>query len=191
MIRVNLFYSPEERRYREGERELRFVGIGLVGFFALLALTHTFLSSRVAKLRLEISEIQQKVVELQETSRQVEAFKRKKSALEGKLKLIQELERNRLTAVKVLDALALSVPLHPSEDIPQKLWLTSYREVEGAVDMTGKALGPEVVAEFLKNLENSDYFHEVSLVSTQWVEEQGVQMSQFEVKCQLHPPLVF
>ncbi len=190
MIRVNLLWTFEERRQRRGIRELTLMGGGFFLVFVVMFSLHLFLSMEVKGVERGIQQLQQEIARLKQTSEEVDVFKRKKGLLEEKLKVISALEEGRLNAVKVLDQLTSSIPMDFQSDIPQKLWLTSYKEKGSKIELTGMALSPEGVAEFLINLDRSPYFDAVALNSTEWVEEKGIQMSRFQIHCELRIPPV-
>lgn len=185
MIRINLLWSWEERRRRRAERELALVGGGFFLVLLFMASLHLFFSTGVKGMQRGIQQLQQEIARLQQVSEEVDTFKRKKEVLEEKLKVIGALEEGKFNAVKILDQLASSIPMDSLSDIPQKLWLTSYKEAGTKVELTGMALSPEGVAEFLMNLDRSPYFDAVVLHSTEWVEEKGIQLSRFQIHCEL------
>ncbi|MBI4208409.1 MAG: PilN domain-containing protein [Deltaproteobacteria bacterium] len=188
MIRINLLSNWEERRRLRAKRELTLMGGGLFWVLLLMVSLHLFFSSGVKGMQSAIQQLQQEITRLQQVSEEVDTFKRKKEILEEKLKVISALEEGKLNAVKILDQLASSIPTDSQSDIPQKLWLTSYKEVGTKVEFIGMALSPEGVAEFLMNLDRSPYFDTVVLHSTEWVEEKGIQLTRFQIRCELRIP---
>ncbi len=72
----------------------------------------------------------------------------------------------------------------------RRLWLRDFREENRQVELSGLAMSHEDVAELLRRLSLSDYFHEVVLVQTRSDASQrtgpfGPQLVTFEVRCRL------
>jgi len=52
--------------------------------------------------------------------------------------------------------------------LPSQVWLLFFQERAGTVILRGKSLSPDDIANFMRNLEASDYFSDVELdVTTQ------------------------
>jgi Tfp pilus assembly protein PilN len=68
------------------------------------------------------------------------------------------------------------------------LWLTSLEAVPTGLTLQGMSLDTEVVATFMKALEDSPYFQDVELRSTELSERDGLKLSKFEVHARLKNP---
>ena len=89
---------------------------------------------------------------------QVAAFKKKKAGLEKKIDVIDGLDRARSGPVRMMDELAVHSP--------ERLWLTSLSTKGSGVKIQGESLDNELVAAFLRALNESPYFGGVDLEST-------------------------
>ncbi len=178
MIKINLLPVREERR-RLGFRQqmtlfaliLVLVGIGLFYW-------HQSTSARIDKLRLQITEMDQEIERLAKVVKEVEKYKKDKKTLEGKLDVIGKLQKDRKIAVHYLDEL--------NRALPDRVWLEFYDESGGAITVRGKALDPDDVPAFMRNLSASPYFTDVELdVTTQSevpVGKETVKVSDFTIR---------
>jgi len=66
--------------------------------------------------------------------------------------------------------------------IPKRVWLTRLSAQEGDLEMEGRSLDAEIVAEFLTNLEKSDMVERVELQETQLKELEGLKLNTFKLK---------
>lgn len=79
---------------------------------------------------------------------EVESFQAKKKKIEEQLKTLSDLEKGRSGPVKMLDALATSVP--------KNVWFTSLNsEAEGRISLKAEAVSNEDVSAFMKMLKAS------------------------------------
>ena len=78
--------------------------------------------------------------------------------LQTKLRIIQDLNRKRVGPSRVLDDLSAATP--------DNLWLIDFGEGNSQATVTGLALDNETIARFMRQLQDSPYFHAVDLVET-------------------------
>jgi hypothetical protein len=75
--------------------------------------------------------------------------------LKNKIDTIQKLMNDRTTPPKVLIAL--------SEAIPKQVWLTNFTLQGGGVNISGAATTLDTISDFMKALEGSIYFKDITL----------------------------
>ena len=75
-----------------------------------------------------------------------------------------------------------------SAAIPDKVWIDSFKEADGKVSMSGGGLNEEVVAEFLRNLENSKYYKGVELQVIEQQNRGAIKSQKFSLTCQVANP---
>ena len=101
--------------------------------------------------------------------------------IQQKLQVIGTMQANKTGPVHMLDELALR--------IPEKLWLTSFEQVEEKATIEGISINNEVIATFMSRLEESKYFTEVYLVSIQRAKsEQDLNLKDFRLTSVLTLP---
>jgi len=89
---------------------------------------------------------------------QVAAFRKKKIELEKKIEVIDGLDKARSGPVRVMREL--------SNRIPDRLWLDSVATSGTSISLKGHSLDNELVALFLKGLNESPHFTDVDLDNT-------------------------
>jgi Tfp pilus assembly protein PilN len=78
--------------------------------------------------------------------------------------------------VKIMDELATR--------IPQRVWLTKLAEKNGTLELEGRSIDAEVVADFVVALEESPMLSGVDLHETKLEEVEGLKLSDFKVTAQ-------
>ena len=177
MIRINLLSVREVRA--EVGRRMEFVVAGLclgVTFLLVLAvfLYQFYRSSRaageLAGLRTEIAGMEAQVKEVAELQKKI-------ADLTQKNKVIEDLTKKKAGPVRVMESL--------SSAMPERLWLTEFKETGGALVLTGQAIDNQTVADLLRALAASIYFANVDLVESIQTEPEKTPFKKFSVKSQV------
>lgn len=103
---------------------------------------------------------------------QVKDLKKAKDEMKQKLGVLNKLKEGRQGPVRMMDELATIIPPH--------VWLTSWEEAGGAVNISGVGTTHEEVAGFMKAMRQSKYFDNVSLKNDRMVKDNEVQ---FTITC--------
>lgn len=174
MIRINLLPVREARRQA---RQLR-QGIYLAGAaglgVGLCLVLQVWMTTQIRSNRSQLAAKEQELKRLEETQKEVKQFEAEKADIEAKLAVINEIERARAGPVRLMDTVATQ--------IPKRVWLTQLSAKEGHLEMQGRSLDAEIVAEFLTNLENSEMLEKVELQETQLQELEGLKLNTFKLK---------
>jgi type IV pilus assembly protein PilN len=104
---------------------------------------------------------------------EVEDYEKKKRLLEDKVRIIEQLRKNQGGPVRLLDYLSQGLD-------PVKVWLTSV-EGDAQVVVVGKALTNDDIVEFIKNLQQSNYFSSVTLQESVQSLEDGITVYSFKI----------
>ena len=147
MILINLLPHREEKRKRRkqaffvGVAMSALVGAGLVGA-AYMTLEHltTEQRSRNDYLGVEIGRLETQIKDIANLRAEIEALKSRQRAVE-------DLQTDRNTPVQLLNELA--------RHTPEGVYLTSIRQADKVVTVTGIAQTQERVSEFLRNASRS------------------------------------
>lgn len=147
MILINLLPHREEKRKRRkqaffvGVAFSALVGAGLVGA-AYMTLGHltTEQRSRNDYLGVEIGRLEAQIKDIANLRAEIEALKSRQRAVE-------DLQTDRNTPVQLLNELA--------RHTPEGVYLTSIRQADKVVTVTGIAQTQERVSEFLRNASRS------------------------------------
>lgn len=144
LIRINLLPVRQAAKRKDSAQIL------ILGALVLLGAgigNYIWLSStedRSKRLEQKIAETQARITELEKVIGEVNNINKRKKEVEDKLKVLNELRKGRSGPVRMLDALATS--------IPNKVAINSFDESNSAVRLAGKAVSHEDVAEFMKSL---------------------------------------
>jgi Tfp pilus assembly protein PilN len=113
----------------------------------------------------ELEKVLQKLAEIENT----------KMELDNKIKIINDLKVKQKDAVFLMDKL--------SKCLPDWVWLTDMTFKGGALNITGKALSNNLIADLVNNLQNSNSFINVRLKSSTRSKEAGSDVFQFRIEC--------
>jgi len=105
---------------------------------------------------IRIAEAEKK--KLESISKEVEDYKRDKAELERKIGVIVDLKTAQKGPVRVLE--------HISRSLPELLWLDRMRMTADRIEIEGRALNTNAVANFIENLDKVPEFEEPTLQDT-------------------------
>jgi type IV pilus assembly protein PilN len=112
---------------------------------------------------------------------EIEKLKKDKGEQETKLDVIKKLKTVSQITVRILDEVAKIFPTN-------RLWLTSLRQSGSTMDLTGVALDNATIAQFMQNINESNYFSGVELSQTQQTIIAGAKLKSFTLKVAIAPP---
>jgi Tfp pilus assembly protein PilN len=167
MIRINLL-KPERKEigetpvaptpeFKERGRQpfaallvlLALVAVAVLFFYQKSALTRE--NNLLRDAQAEKKSLQDVVVKLEELENQ-------KSLFERKIRVITQLQSRQENAVIILDQL--------SRHLPNWIWLTELSFSALEVRIKGRAVSNNLIADYIFNLEESEYFRNVNLISS-------------------------
>jgi type IV pilus assembly protein PilN len=157
---------------KQGMLLLMAAGAG-VAFSLLLS---TWMAARIAHERSLITARDAELKKLEATMNEVKKFQAEQQDIEQKLAIIDQIEAARMGPVKIMDELAMR--------IPQRVWLTKMVEKSGTLELEGRSIDAEVVADFAAVLEESPMLSGVDLQETHLEEVDGLKLSAFKLTAQ-------
>lgn len=161
MIRINLLPRDD----RQVKRTFTFPKVGtvmpllvLILVAALFAAFSVVQAMQVSRLQADIARAEQEAEKLRPQIQTINELTVKRQEVERRLGVITNLDKQRLTRVKLVDEVAKCVPEH--------LWMTSFEEIPGApkVQIEGVTFSNILVADFMSRLEASPLYSDVDLV---------------------------
>lgn len=180
MIKINLLPVREERR-KAGARQLAVSLVAtFVGALAIAGFFHWSLLSDLANVRAAATDTQRQIDQFGPQLAQVEEYRRTKAEIEQKLEVIEKLFSSRAGPVHMLDELATHAP--------DRLWITKVETSGDQIMIKGMSLDNELVAVFLTALNQSPYFTNVELLSTEAKEKAGLKLNAFEINAKAAAP---
>lgn len=214
MIRINLLPTRDAPRRQAALVQLAVFGVVLVAAAAAIFTLDTIQRDRVASQQRANSVVENRIERIRRQIQDHDEIRSRIEEIESKQAVIDQLLAGRTGPTFVLIELAKVLSRNGSPTIEhdrymgivrrspgqaydpnwdgRRLWLRAFREEDRGVELRGDALSHEDVAELLRRLTLSDYFHEVTLVTTQMA--RGVSspsaasaagVISFEIRCRL------
>lgn len=180
MIRINLLPVKEEKLINEAKGFLVIFIISIALVIVLVFLNSTVLSEREAESRIRIDEADKEIANLKSIMGEIQSLKAKKAKLQEKMDMIVKLQEQNIGPVRVLDELSLKLPSN-------KIWIEKLTLKGDRMNMEGKTLENQEVANFMKQLENSLFFSGIDLKKvTKDKVVQGVPMLSYGLNTVIH-----
>jgi type IV pilus assembly protein PilN len=144
MIRINLLPVRKKVKQEAGRQILALFALVLLGAGAGNFFWYSDRDGVVVKQKEGLAQTRKRIADLEKTIGEVKNINDRKTEVEKKLAVLDELRRGRSGPVRMLDALANA--------IPKKAWIKTFNEERGAVSLIGSAVSHDDVAELMRNL---------------------------------------
>lgn len=180
MIKINLLPVKAVQKQIQLRKNL-LVAVGmllLVG--GVCYVLHSSITSDIATVEQEINDNQREISNLKKKIGEVNRYKKLREELRNKLKIMNELRASKSGPVHLMDELIKA--------LPEKLWITSFTEKDGSVQISGVGLTENDVAVFMTNLESSPYYSRVDLKVTKQKVQDGLRLQSFDLSCRAENP---
>jgi type IV pilus assembly protein PilN len=176
MIRINLL--PVRQLKRQALLRQQLYMFGAIIATVSIGVGAVWIMDRHAMVQLEAEqeELRASLERLKPIADEVNALERREKLLNARLETIQRLRSNQRGPVRVLDAL--------SRNLPDQAWLETIDESAGIYKVVGYALSNFAVADLLRNLQRSNEFMAVDLISSEQVVIAGREIKKFIIQFQ-------
>ena len=158
MIEINLLPHRESRRIADLRQTVAILFLGLVVAFGGIFFVARDLSADLERAETNVRQLEAAIEQFKPQQVQVAKFKKQRKRLEDKIDVIKGLERARTGPVRLFDEL--------SNLTPDRLWLQTLKTKGHNITLEGLSLDTGIVADFLRSLNQSEYFSEVDLKKT-------------------------
>ena len=175
MIRINLLPVKAAQKKEMLQGQMIVVALAMIVTLGICAAAYMYVAGEVEERQAQIDQKQAQIQQLKKKIGEVNKFKKRQKALRAKLDVLDQLKASRGGPLYVLDALY--------EALPEKLWLTKFQEGSGRASMSGIGVNEETVAQFMRNLEESDFFSGVELKVTKQIVQDKIKFQQFDLSC--------
>jgi len=176
MIRINLLPVRAAQKKEKLISQVVVLILALVGAAAICIALQTMLSSKIEDYQADIKQADREIAQLNKKIGEVDKIKKLTADLEKKRKVLADLEAGRSGPVRLLDQL--------SQSIPEKVWINDLTVKGPSVKITGAGLTAEDVAVFLRALEESPYYKNITLGEI----KDSKQGNTFNLTCQVETP---
>jgi len=182
MIRINLLPVRTSRRLEAVKQELILGGIGIGLLVILCGVVFMFQSAQANELRRGNARLQEDLDNLRLIVARVDEVEKINDELRRKLSVIGNLQASKTGPVHMLDELSAATP--------EKLYVTILNEESGRLRLAGNAASNEVISQFLINLEKTNWFEDVYLISIDQVQVNEYDLKNFEVSARVVVPSI-
>jgi len=177
MTRINLLPVRAAKKKETAKQQITILIAAVV---AVLIAGLAFYSVTLAKVSGTKAEIKRSEAELQQLKTkigEIDNIKKLQAEVKKKLDVLTMLRKEKSGPGARLAKL--------SDITPDKMWLTSYAESAAKVTISGLAYNEDIIASFLRNLQESELFTDVELLVSEQKEEGGVKVKKFDVTCNI------
>ena len=180
MIRINLLPVRTSRRLEAVRQELILGGLGIGLLVILCGVVFMYQSAQANELRRANARLQEDLDNLVIIVSRVDEVEKINDELRRKLSVIGNLQASKTGPVHMLDELSAATP--------EKLYVTIVNEQAGRLRLAGNAASNEVISQFLINLEKTNWFEDVYLISIDQVQVNEYDLKNFEVSARVVVP---
>ncbi|HEU19233.1 MAG TPA: hypothetical protein ENO00_07645 [Deltaproteobacteria bacterium] len=178
MIRINLLPYWEEKKKANIKRQILIASVSFASLLLIILSVHLYMITSIGSLEDSVEDAKLRLKQLTKITGDIDKFKKDKEIVQKKLKVITDLEENRMDPVHLMDTFASKVP-------EGKIWLTSLAETGANLRVEGVASNNPAIAQFMKILEASDTIKSVDLLSAKQVVVSDVKLTSFVLSCGL------
>jgi len=150
MMRLNLLPWREQRRREVDKRLIRHAGMAWFGVVVVLFYVHMQFADIVANQQARNSYLQQQIGLMSSKIHEITVIKKERTALLARMRVIGQLQMDRMQIVHTFNSLA--------RDVPRGVYLTSFGQVGEVFTISGVAQSNEQVSQFMRNLAGSPWF---------------------------------
>jgi type IV pilus assembly protein PilN len=181
MIKINLLPVKSVQKQIQVRNNLLVAAVMLLLVGGVCYVFYSSLMSDIATVEQEIKDNRREISSLKKKIGEVNRFKKLQEELQNKLKIMDELRASKSGPVHLMDELIKA--------LPEKLWVTSFTEKGGSVQISGVGLTENDVATFMTNLEQSKYYSGVELKVTKQKVQDGLRLQNFDISCRAQNPV--
>ncbi len=186
MIRINLL--PQEDAHRQINFKMPELGAyAPVAVFAaaavICAVVFFVQQGSIRSLEADVAEARKESEALAPQIARIKQLQREREQLDQRLDVITQLDEDRYFRVHLMSEIA--------RRMPENCWLTGLREVSPTeFEIEGITFSNFVVADFLRDLQASDYYHGLDLVSIERGSIEDVTVLDFVISASVGQPAV-
>ncbi len=176
MIKINLLLR--EKKKKVGMRkEFVFAIAAVLILGVLLGLLHWKMASDIESTQTEIAKTKEQIKFYEAQIAKASKAQKEKELLEEKLRVINDLRKQKSSSARVLDEISMQKP--------EKMQLESMKKEGTKVGIEGIALDDETVANFMTNLRKTKLFKSVDLIVSEQIEQSKIKLKKFTLSCEI------
>jgi type IV pilus assembly protein PilN len=175
MIRINLLPVKAAQRKEMLKGQLLVVALVMIVSVGICGAAYMHIVGEVEDMQTKIDRKKSEIAQLQRVIKEVKNFEKRQKDLRAKLNVLEKLKTARVGPVYLLDELYKAMP--------DKLWLTKFKEGSGKAKISGIGSSEETVALFMRNLEASEFYEGVELKVIKQKVQNKIKFQQFDLTC--------
>lgn len=190
MIRINLL-KPDKKEIKEAplaappmefkeKRRTPLWGLILLVALAAIVVLFFYLRSEMTKEQDLLAQAQEEKRSLQYVVAKLDELEKQRDLLQRKIRLIQDLKAIQPSAVIIMDEL--------SKHLPEWVWLTETTFNNMNVRLKGRSVSNNLLADYIRNLEESPFFQDVNLISSIQRRTRNDSFYEFSLSTHFLPP---
>jgi type IV pilus assembly protein PilN len=175
MIRINLLPVKAAQKKEMLKGQLMVVALVLIASAGVCSAGYIYVTGEVEERQRQIDKKQSEIARLEKVIKEVKDYEKRQKDLRAKLDVLEKLKSSRGGPLYLLDELYSAMP--------EKVWLTSFKEGKGRAQIRGIGANEEDVATFMRNLEQSDLYEGVELKVTKLKVQDKIKFHEFDITC--------
>jgi len=180
MIRINLLPLRASKKKETIRQQISILVLSVGGVLVVGLCLYFLLLSKISAATSQVEASESELKALKTKIGAIDNIKKLQAEVKKKLDVLSQLRREKSGPASRLAAL--------SDAVPERLWLTKYTESANSVSISGFALNEELIALFMRNLQNSGSFSNVELQVSEQTSVGGEMAKRFDIVFQLKKP---
>lgn len=177
MAYINLLPWREEAEKAKQREYFSLLAAVALGALAVVFLVGQFYQMRIDGQNARNNYLQREIIILDSKIQEIETLNQKKSDLEKRISVIEQLQRSRNVGTQVLSEIA--------QIVPSGVYLTKMAKQGNLLELAGKSESNNHLANMIRNIENSDLFDDAVLESITANDAQSKLLSDFKMRVRI------
>ncbi len=194
MIRINLLPYRELREKENIRKQMSIFFFSFLVVAVILLIYNMSLQKRIDGLNTKIANNKKMLTQFESQAKEVDRIKKEFDNLEKKTKVIQNLEKKRQDAFRLLDNMTKIVAENTSNfgsdslsdkdnKAVKRLWFNDFEAKGNTIGIKGIAMDNKTVADFMTRLEVSKLYKNVNLETLKQKKISKLNLKSFEITC--------
>jgi type IV pilus assembly protein PilN len=177
MIKINLLPLRASKKKETIRQQVSILVLSVIGVLVIGLSVYALLLNKINTTKAQIASSDSELKSLKAKIGTIDNIKKLQEDVKKKLAVLNKLRREKSGPASRLAAL--------SDAVPEKLWLTRYAESGGNVSVSGVAVNEELIALFMKKLQDSGAFANIELQVSEQVDASGMKAKRFDLVFQI------
>ena len=173
MIKINLLPVRAAKKKEVVQQQMAVLVIVLVGVLLVCGAVYGVTYMKISAARKNIAASEEELNRLKKKIGEIDNIKKLQAEVKKKLDVLAQLRKEKAGPASRLAKL--------SGAAPEKLWLTKYVESGANVSVSGVALNEDLIAEFMRNLQEAGDFTNVELMVSEQQTSGGMKTKRFDL----------